>query len=245
MFHQWMKSYSWSRQRKAEGESCSNQLQTMDQSWLHKATPIASWQKRQSRVNKTTWFQIVVSSHTTLRTAAGNCMESRLFQARSAANRVNERICIWHIKSLQHKGPLPVWIKRSNTEKLRALLVSLEKPSGSCSLVMVKPISQWLQTSHSCIHDSWVIDFGAINHITLSTAHFITYCSCPSTRKSVIADGSLTIMTGVGHIHFGPFLLLKNVLLCFEIIHYLVPIQKIAWDMNCNVIMFYSSHFIF
>ncbi|GAV81994.1 LOW QUALITY PROTEIN: UBN2_3 domain-containing protein, partial [Cephalotus follicularis] len=62
-------------------------------------------------------------------------------------------------------------------ERTRNLLESLEKPSGACSLALSgkSPFSFGLHASKSFSSDSWIIDSGAIDHMTYISQSFSTY----------------------------------------------------------------------
>ena len=116
-------------------------------------------------------------------------------------------------------------------EKLRELLGTLEKPSGACSLAFSgKSSSFGLNVSDKSLICSWIIDFRATDHMTHSSQHFITYTPCPSNRKIVVADGSLTTVASLGNIQITPSFVLKNVLHVPKLSTNLVSIQKLPQD---------------
>jgi hypothetical protein len=59
----------------------------------------------------------------------------------------------------------------------------------------------------------WIMDSGAIDHMTHPPNVFITYSLCPSSRKLVITDSSLTIVVGIGSVQINLLLTLQNVLM--------------------------------
>ncbi|KAL0536537.1 hypothetical protein IC582_025486 [Cucumis melo] len=44
----------------------------------------------------------------------------------------------------------------------------------------------------------WILDSGAINHLTDSSKHFMSYAPCAGNEKIRIADGSLALIAGKG-----------------------------------------------
>jgi hypothetical protein len=84
------------------------------------------------------------------------------------------------------------------------------------------------------------MDLGTTNHMTNSLNGFFTYLPCPSSRKIAIADGSLTIVAGVGDVKIGPSLNLKNVLHVPRLSTNLVFIKKLTQDLYCNVVLHHS-----
>ena len=135
---------------------------------------------------------------------------------------------------------------KDEIEKLRGLLGSLEKNGGACSLAFSGKFStsQGLHVSDKVIQELWVIDSGAIDHMTHSSLNFCTYSPCPSNWKTTVADGSLITVAGLGNIQLSPFITLKNVLHVPKLSTNLISIQKLTHDMNCSV-FFYPSHCIF
>ena len=73
-----------------------------------------------------------------------------------------------------------------------------------------------------------------------SSHQFKNYNLCPSSRKIVIADGSLIIVTSVGDVQISPTLTLRNVLHVPKLSTNLVSIQKITQDLGC-IMTFYPT----
>ncbi|XP_024023582.1 uncharacterized protein LOC112092235 [Morus notabilis] len=71
----------------------------------------------------------------------------------------------------QEKGGL----NSEKIEKLRGLIRSLEKRSGTCSLALS----------------------GSTDHMTHTSQYFNTYTPCPSSRKIIVANGSLATVAGI------------------------------------------------
>jgi hypothetical protein len=103
---------------------------------------------------------------------------------------------------------------KEEIERLRTLLNTMEKPSGSCSLAQNGkiPISHVFSVSNKNHSSIWVIDSGAIDHMTYSAGAFTSYQPCPSSKKITVADGSLITVAGQGTIPLNPVFTLKRVL---------------------------------
>jgi hypothetical protein len=57
------------------------------------------------------------------------------------------------------------------------------------------------------------MDSGATDHMTHSSKYFLMYTPYPINRKIATADGSLTIVAGVGDVQINPIVTLKK---CFS-----------------------------
>ena len=75
--------------------------------------------------------------------------------------------------------------------------------------------------------NSWVIDFGAMNHMICSSHKVNNYNPYPISRKIAIVDGSLTSIAGV-HVQFSPTLTLRDMLHVLKLSTNLVFIQKLT-----------------
>ena len=117
-------------------------------------------------------------------------------------------------------------------EKLRSLLGSLDKPTRTCSLALsgTPSFSFCINVSHRVYDDSWIIDFGATDHITSKSQLFHTYTPSPSNKKIAVANGSLVTVAGFEDIYIAPTLILKNVLHVPKLSANLVSIQKLTLD---------------
>ncbi|RVX21592.1 hypothetical protein CK203_002209 [Vitis vinifera] len=83
-------------------------------------------------------------------------------------------------------------------EKLRSLLGSLDKPTGTCSLALssTPSLSFCINASHRVYDDSWIIDSDATDHMTSKSQLFHTYTPSPSNKKIAVANGSLATVVG-------------------------------------------------
>ena len=133
---------------------------------------------------------------------------------------------------------------KEDLERLKRLLRSFEKPFGACSLSLSGKysVSHAFNVLDSPLSDSWVIDSGAMDHMTDSALKFCSYSPCLSNKKISIVDGSS--IAGQGKIHVNSSLTLDNVLHVPKLSTNLVSIHWIVKDMNCCVV-FYPSHCVF
>ena len=131
-------------------------------------------------------------------------------------------------------------------KKWRSLLGSLDKPTGACSLALsgTSSLSFCINASYRVYDDSWVIDFGATDHMTSKSQLFHTYTLSPSNKKVTVANGSLAIVAGFGDIYITPILILKNVLHVPKLSANLVSIQKLTHDLKYYA-MFFPSYCVF
>ena len=130
-------------------------------------------------------------------------------------------------------------------EKLKSLLGSLDKPTGTYSLALsgTPSLSFCINASHKVYDDSWIIDSGATDHITSKYQLFHTYTPSPSNKKIAVANGSLVTVAGFRDIYITPTLILKNVLHVPKFFANLVSIQKLTHD-KCYAI-FFPSYCVF
>jgi hypothetical protein len=135
---------------------------------------------------------------------------------------------------------------KEEIERLRTLLNTMEKPSGSCSLAQNGkiPISHVFSASNKNHSSIWVIDSGATDHMTYSAGAFTSYQPCPSSKKITVADGSLTTVAGQGTIPLNPVFTLQRVLHVPNLTANLLSIRKLIKDINCSV-TFFLDHCIF
>ena len=134
-------------------------------------------------------------------------------------------------------------LSRAKIERLRSLLGSLDKKAekGTCSLVLTSTFFSFSQHASKIVyHNSWVLDSRGSDHMTPFSHSFITYNSCPSSRKITLADDSLTTVAGQRDVILNEHLTLKNVLHVPKLFTNLISIQKLIKDTNCSVI-FHSN----
>jgi hypothetical protein len=74
--------------------------------------------------------------------------------------------------------------------------------------------------------------------MTYSVTGFTSYQPCPSSKKIIVVDGSLTTIAGQGTIPLNPVFTLKRVLHVPNLIANLLSIQKLIKDINYSVTFF-------
>ena len=135
-------------------------------------------------------------------------------------------------------------LKREEIEKLRTLLGLLEKGSGgnasssNLAFTGITSISFNLYVLDKTIEHSWILHSRATDHMILSSTKFLSYKPCPSTKKVVLVDGSLTTVAGLGDIFIDSNLILRGVLHVPKLCTNLVSIQKLTHDANCHAIFY-------
>ncbi|WJX71431.1 hypothetical protein P8452_55427 [Trifolium repens] len=94
------------------------------------------------------------------------------------------------------------------TEQLEKLFKLLESQTPSCSIA-TKGNSAFLSVSPN---HTWIVDFGASDHMTSESTLFSSYSPCAGNQKIKVADGSFSAIAGKGSVVLSPMLTLKNVL---------------------------------
>jgi hypothetical protein len=112
-------------------------------------------------------------------------------------------------------------------QKLLSLLAREETMGPSVNLA---------GTTFTCIPFSWIIDYGASNHICTSLSLFSSY-SPIHTRISVqLPDGSQALVKHIGTIICSPSLTLTNVFHISSFKYNLLSISQLTKLINCDVI---------
>lgn len=112
----------------------------------------------------------------------------------------------------------------------------LEKPLGRETM---KHLGIFFYFSHGLnafdepFENLWIIDSGASNHMTHTSGYLHPCIPGASNRKIIIADDSLTTITGT--------LVLENVLHVSKLYTNLILVTKLSKDLNCKV-TFFPSH---
>lgn len=97
--------------------------------------------------------------------------------------------------------------QRPCINNLLTLLRTLEKTLEGAlrhSQVNLYLHSLSMNTTENTNNSSWIINSGATDHIIPKSKLFHTYDPCPSTRKFMVANGSLSTFAGIGDIHITP-----------------------------------------
>ena len=75
---------------------------------------------------------------------------------------------------------------------------------------------------------TWILDFGATDHMTPMMDFFTSYNPCPNNRKVQTADGTLLAVLGIGVISLEPIGKLEHVLHVPQLFISLISVQKVA-----------------
>lgn len=92
--------------------------------------------------------------------------------------------------------------------------------------------------------EPWIIDSGALDHMTGCEKFFSSYVLSPDNHKVKIADGSFTVVAGVGTIELSPRIMLKGILHVLNLSCNLLSISKITKDLQ-RVVYFTPSLCVF
>ena len=101
-------------------------------------------------------------------------------------------------------------------------------------------------TSTACLatQDPWVIDSGAIDHMTGTSSLLSDLEQSSSLPNVTLANGSATTVSGLGTANLSPNLSLSSVLYIPDFPFNLLSISKLTKILNCAAI-FLSTHCIF
>lgn len=128
---------------------------------------------------------------------------------------------------------------KEQLEQLQKLLT----PIPSSSLLAQKGIFQIPTVFHASakVPDPWIIDSGATDHMTGCIHFFSSYAPSPDHFKVRIADGSLSVVAGMGTIKITPSIILKSVLHVPKLSCNLLSVSQITKDLNCVANFSHSS----
>ena len=91
---------------------------------------------------------------------------------------------------------------------------------------------------------TWVINSGAIDHITGNSSLFITFQLHPSTSTVTLADESTSCIFGSGTIHPTPLITLTSVMSLPQFSFNFISMSKLARTLNCSI-TFFPDHYLF
>lgn len=144
------------------------------------------------------------------------------------------------------KGELIQPFTQDEIKKVRSFPKELDKPT--CTSLAYKgtslsplpldksQFSVGFNASDEPSNQYWILDYGAIDHMTPLPTHFSTYSPCPSNKKISTADGSLITVAGQGNVQISPTIILQNVLHIPKLSTSLISIQKLTKYLSCNVV---------
>ena len=81
----------------------------------------------------------------------------------------------------------------------------------------------------------WILDSGATDHLSGTSENFISYHLCAGNEKIRIADRTLALVAGKGHVSPYDGSILQNILHVPKISYNPLSGSKITRDLNCRV----------
>ena len=85
---------------------------------------------------------------------------------------------------------------------------------------------------------TWVINFGATDHMTGNSSLFTTFQSHPSTSIVTLANWSTFCVLGLGTIHLTPLITLTSIMSLPQFSFNLIYISKLTRTLNCSISFF-------
>jgi len=115
---------------------------------------------------------------------------------------------------------------------------SINKPLfGTCCLALSgKNFNSSFNVSKTLCNDSWVLDFGATNHMTHHSSLLISYVSLFGNHIT-IANGTSVSIIGCGNVSPLSSFNLKYVLYIPSISNNLIFVKRLIHDLKCYVIL--------
>jgi len=125
--------------------------------------------------------------------------------------------------------------------KLKAFLQTFQD-EASCSLVHQGNLLSFesFTASKTDKNSIWILDSGAIDHITPNIQFFETYEALEPTKQITIADGTTIPIVGKGKVSSIFWLLLNQVLHVPSLTTTLISITQLTNDLNCFAV--FSPH---
>ena len=117
---------------------------------------------------------------------------------------------------------------------------SLQYASTSISTLVESSKTNTCFTSSS---STWVIDSGAIYHMTGNSSSFTTFQSHPFTSTITLADGSTSCVLGLGTIHLTPLITLTSNLSLPQFSFNLIFVSKLTRTLIA-VSHFFPDHYL-
>ncbi|RDY13783.1 hypothetical protein CR513_01267, partial [Mucuna pruriens] len=121
-----------------------------------------------------------------------------------------------------------IHLKRSIVEMVRNFFRSMRISLSTYTLAYLGtiPFSFEFNVSKTSPHPFWLLDYGAIEHMTPLSKYFSKYSPCLSNKKIVTTDHKLVTIVDTGNIKINSFITLKNVLHVPKLSINLVFMQK-------------------
>ncbi|KAI5399343.1 hypothetical protein KIW84_064631 [Lathyrus oleraceus] len=117
-------------------------------------------------------------------------------------------------ESFEKRGTDLSSFSQNDVERLKSMLDSMSKPSGSGSLAVTGKslCSRSLTVCGNIPKNAWILDSGATNHMTFDSTLLCSYTTPSSIPYITVADGSHACVVGTGNIDLQPPFQLQSVL---------------------------------
>ncbi|KAI5444626.1 hypothetical protein KIW84_013047 [Lathyrus oleraceus] len=142
-------------------------------------------------------------------------------------------------ESFEKRGTDFSSFSQNDVERLKSMLDSMSKPSGSGSgslAVTGKSLcSRSLTVCGNIPKNAWILDSGATNHMTFDSTLLCSYTTPSSIPYITVADGSHACVVGTGNIDLQPPFQLQSVL------HDLTPGQTIGIAKEKEGLYYFSD----
>ena len=130
---------------------------------------------------------------------------------------------------------------REEMQQLKNLLTSGGSVMGSTSLAgsgNLNFLSDFLalSVSNNSIKEAWILDSGAIDHMTPNKENFMRFNPIDKGRYVKTADGTLLPVMGIGTIKLDPIGLLTQVFYIPKLFVSLVSVQRLAKNKEYNIL---------
>ena len=86
-------------------------------------------------------------------------------------------------------------------------------------------------------YDGWILDSGAIDHMTYDASDF-SERSSPRRTSIANANGDISLVKGVGTVMISPTLSLINTLFVPSLSHKLLSVSQVTKELNCIVLIY-------
>ena len=148
----------------------------------------------------------------------------------------NRRFQFAHVASTNEAPDQSVQFIAEELARFHLYQESLKFPSTLITAIVESSnLNKYFVFSSS---SEWVIDFGAIDHMTSNSSLFSTFQSQLSTSTVTLANGSQSCVLGSGTIFPTPSLLLSSVLSLTNFSFNLMSVRKLSRALKCYISFF-------
>ncbi|KAL2327646.1 hypothetical protein Fmac_021073 [Flemingia macrophylla] len=131
---------------------------------------------------------------------------------------------------------------KEELDRLKAMVESMSKPSGSCTMSMTG--KNCLNTAGHLSQEIWILDSGATDHMTPFHMIFKSYVKQNKEQFITVVNGQGVPICGSGNIILESSIILNDVLYVPQLANNLISVQKFTKDLNCSV-TFFPTHCVF